>query len=148
MIAEILSIGTELLLGQIIDTNAAYLARVLGALGIDVYRKDLEPCRSRIDYALFIAFFPHLVAGPIQRPIVLLPQVIKARTIRWDQVNAGLFLVAWELMSLFAYFLVIHDRKSAEARRAGNRHAAIATTVNAPATAAKVDITIESSETD
>lgn len=40
MIAEILSIGTELLLGQIVDTNAAYLARTLAALGIDVYRKE------------------------------------------------------------------------------------------------------------
>src|SRR5438477_2746649 len=41
MTAEILSIGTELLLGQIVDTNAAYLARVLSALGIDVYRKEV-----------------------------------------------------------------------------------------------------------
>src|SRR5947208_187121 len=40
MTAEILSIGTELLLGQIVDTNAAYLARALAALGIDVYRKE------------------------------------------------------------------------------------------------------------
>ncbi len=39
MVAEILSIGTELLLGQIVDTNAAYLARTLAALGIDVYHR-------------------------------------------------------------------------------------------------------------
>jgi len=39
MKAEIIMIGTELLLGQIVDTNAAYLARQLAALGIDVYRK-------------------------------------------------------------------------------------------------------------
>jgi nicotinamide-nucleotide amidase len=39
MVAEILSVGTELLLGQIVDTNAAYLGRMLGALGIDLYRK-------------------------------------------------------------------------------------------------------------
>jgi len=37
--AEILSVGTELLLGQIVDTNAAYLARVLSDLGISVYRR-------------------------------------------------------------------------------------------------------------
>jgi nicotinamide-nucleotide amidase len=37
--AEILSVGTELLLGQIVDTNAAYLARVLSELGISVYRR-------------------------------------------------------------------------------------------------------------
>lgn len=39
MRAEILSVGTELLLGQIVDTNAAYLARVLSDLGISVYRR-------------------------------------------------------------------------------------------------------------
>ena len=39
MVAEVLSIGTELLLGQIVDTNAAYLARILSALGIDLYHK-------------------------------------------------------------------------------------------------------------
>lgn len=39
MRAEIVSVGTELLLGQIVDTNAAYLARVLSELGIPVYRR-------------------------------------------------------------------------------------------------------------
>lgn len=39
MRAEILSIGTELLLGQIIDTNAAYISETLASLGIDVYRR-------------------------------------------------------------------------------------------------------------
>lgn len=39
MRAEIISVGTELLLGQIVDTNASYLARTLAALGIDLYTK-------------------------------------------------------------------------------------------------------------
>src|SRR5215213_11956043 len=37
MRAEIISIGTELLLGEIIDTNAAWLAQQLAAIGVDVY---------------------------------------------------------------------------------------------------------------
>lgn len=40
MRAEIVMIGTELLLGQIVDTNASYLARQLAGLGIDLYRKS------------------------------------------------------------------------------------------------------------
>jgi len=40
MRAEILSVGTELLLGEITDTNAAYIARELAALGIDVFFKQ------------------------------------------------------------------------------------------------------------
>lgn len=39
MQAEIITIGTELLLGQIVDTNAAYLAEHLAAIGLNVYRK-------------------------------------------------------------------------------------------------------------
>ncbi|HEU4797656.1 MAG TPA: competence/damage-inducible protein A, partial [bacterium] len=40
MRAEIISVGTELLLGQIVDTNAAYIARELAELGIDIYFKQ------------------------------------------------------------------------------------------------------------
>lgn len=40
MIAEIVSVGTELLLGQITDTNASYLGRTLAGLGIDLYYKS------------------------------------------------------------------------------------------------------------
>ncbi len=60
---------------------------------IDVYRRDLEPTKSPLDYGLFIVFFPHLVAGPIQRPEILLPQVIKKRTVTWDQVTSGVYLI-------------------------------------------------------
>ena len=33
----------------------------------DVYRREIPPCRSLLDFSLFVAFFPHLVAGPIMR---------------------------------------------------------------------------------
>ena len=39
MVAEVISIGTELLLGQIVDTDAAYLARTLSGLGVNVYHR-------------------------------------------------------------------------------------------------------------
>jgi D-alanyl-lipoteichoic acid acyltransferase DltB (MBOAT superfamily) len=61
---------------------------------VDVYHRKLEPAESFIDYALFISFFPHLVAGPIQRPQHLLPQVQKPR--HWDGESffSGLMLIA------------------------------------------------------
>ena len=46
---------------------------------VDVYYRKLEPAESLESYALFISFFPHLVAGPIQRPSHLLPQVQRVR---------------------------------------------------------------------
>jgi alginate O-acetyltransferase complex protein AlgI len=60
---------------------------------VDVYNGKLEPSRSFHEYALFISLFPHLIAGPIQRPSHLLPQVQKPRV--WDRVAAfdGLMLI-------------------------------------------------------
>jgi alginate O-acetyltransferase complex protein AlgI len=42
---------------------------------IDVYRGDLAPCRSLLDYAMFATFFPELIAGPIVRASIFLPQM-------------------------------------------------------------------------
>ncbi len=42
---------------------------------IDVYRKEIQPCRSWLDYVTFVTFFPELIAGPIVRASVFLPQM-------------------------------------------------------------------------
>jgi D-alanyl-lipoteichoic acid acyltransferase DltB (MBOAT superfamily) len=46
---------------------------------VDVYEGKLPASRSFLDYGLFIRGFPHLIAGPIQRPLRLLPQVRRPR---------------------------------------------------------------------
>ncbi len=60
---------------------------------VDVYSGKLPPSRSFLDYGLFISLFPHLIAGPIQRPSHLLPQVQRPR--HWDskKVLDGLLLI-------------------------------------------------------
>jgi alginate O-acetyltransferase complex protein AlgI len=60
---------------------------------VDVYRRDIEPTRHPLDFAVFIAYFPHLVAGPILRAGSLLPQIAAPRVIRRADVSAGLWLV-------------------------------------------------------
>lgn len=64
---------------------------------IDTYRKDIEPTRDFIGFACFVAFFPQLVAGPIERSKELLPQMTTPR--RWDYACAveGLREVLWGL---------------------------------------------------
>lgn len=62
---------------------------------IDIYRKKLEPTKDFITFALFVSYFPQLVAGPIERAINLLPQLGKRRTITMEQVKAALFLITW-----------------------------------------------------
>ena len=52
---------------------------------IDVYRGKLKATESVIDFALFVAYFPHLVAGPILRATALLPQLSRPRQLHWEQ---------------------------------------------------------------
>jgi alginate O-acetyltransferase complex protein AlgI len=64
---------------------------------IDVYRGDIEPAANFIDVALFVSYFPHLVAGPVLRAPLLLPQIQKPRTISRQQIIEGAWLIAWGL---------------------------------------------------
>ena len=60
---------------------------------VDVYNRRLEPAESLVDYALFVSLFPHLIAGPIQRPGHLLPQVQRPREFNAEQFFNGIFLI-------------------------------------------------------
>ncbi|HWB93897.1 MAG TPA: MBOAT family O-acyltransferase [Puia sp.] len=62
---------------------------------IDIYRNKLEPVKSFVEYALFVSFFPLLVAGPIERATHLLPQVRQPRTFQRLQAVQGLRLMLW-----------------------------------------------------
>ena len=53
---------------------------------IDVYRGDVQPERNFFFYALFVSFFPQLVAGPIERPGNLIPQLREKH--KWSSENA------------------------------------------------------------
>jgi D-alanyl-lipoteichoic acid acyltransferase DltB (MBOAT superfamily) len=64
---------------------------------IDIYRKEIPATRNFFDFALFVAFFPQLVAGPIERAKSLLPQIQSHRVITYDQVSRGSFLILWGL---------------------------------------------------
>ena len=62
---------------------------------IDVYRRDIVPTTHLADFALFVAYFPHLVAGPILRASLLIPQIERPRTITREQTVEGLWLIGW-----------------------------------------------------
>lgn len=64
---------------------------------VDVYYRRLKAAQSLTDYALFICLFPHLIAGPIQRPSHLLPQVQRERTFDADKFFGGLMLIVFGL---------------------------------------------------
>jgi D-alanyl-lipoteichoic acid acyltransferase DltB (MBOAT superfamily) len=64
---------------------------------IDVYRKDIKPTKNLLEFATFVSFFPHLVAGPIMRPTTLLPQIASPRKFKLDQFYDGAYLIFWGL---------------------------------------------------
>ena len=66
---------------------------------IDVYRKDLPAKKNFIEYALFVAFFPQLVAGPIERTKGLLSQLSDLdKKFKYEYLQNGVFLILYGLM--------------------------------------------------
>lgn len=59
---------------------------------IDIYRRDLKPTKDFLDFALFVAFFPQLVAGPIERARTLLPNIELPRVLSWEDFSRGAVL--------------------------------------------------------
>lgn len=85
-----------------------YIFQALGYL-IDVYRGDTEPERNLLRYALFVSFFPQLVAGPVERSGRLLKQlrdVDKMKLWNYDRIASGFVMMAWGLFQK----MVIADR--------------------------------------
>ncbi len=64
---------------------------------IDIYRRNLKPAKNILDFALFVTYFPQLVAGPIERAIHLLPQVLSPRKLDLDKFYQGCYLIFWGL---------------------------------------------------
>jgi alginate O-acetyltransferase complex protein AlgI len=73
---------------------------------VDIYRGDLPPEKNLGKYALFVSFFPQLVAGPIERSKNLITQIHEKHTFCYSEVKNGLLLMLWG----FFQKLVIADR--------------------------------------
>lgn len=72
----------------------------------DVYRNDIEPEKDFFKYALFVSFFPQLVAGPIEKSKDLVPQFKEEKKFSLDNIYKGTLLI----LVGFIYKLVISDR--------------------------------------
>ncbi len=65
---------------------------------VDVYQHKLVPVRNVFDLLLTLSFFPIILAGPIQRPISLLPQIQAPRIFKYPQVTDGLRQILWGIL--------------------------------------------------
>ena len=90
---------------------------------IDMYKKKSEPVKSFLNFALFVTFFPHLVAGPIVRPPQLVPQFESPRKADSRQLLQGLFLLSF---GLFMKVCLADAMLSASANAIFGAHAPLA----------------------
>ena len=81
------------LLGNHSSPGISFILFEAVAYIVDVYHRKQEPARSLVDYGLFISLFPHLIAGPIQRPSHLLRQVQNPRSFNPHTVFDGIMLI-------------------------------------------------------
>jgi D-alanyl-lipoteichoic acid acyltransferase DltB (MBOAT superfamily) len=61
---------------------------------IDVYRKKMEPVKNIIDFGFYVSFFPHLVAGPIVRASVFIPQIYKEYELSKFEFSHALYMIS------------------------------------------------------
>jgi alginate O-acetyltransferase complex protein AlgI len=90
------SLGLEvpaLTLGVVLPVGVSFYTFQELSYVVDVYRGDLKASKRFTDFALFVSFFPHLVAGPIMRATRLLPQIQQPRRVTWSGVQSGTWLI-------------------------------------------------------
>lgn len=73
---------------------------------VDVYKKRISVERNIVDYSLYIAFFPQLVAGPIERPEHFIHQLKEKHIVSFLKIRDGFVLILWGIFKK----IVIADR--------------------------------------
>lgn len=86
-------------LGLLLPVGISFYTFQAIGYSIDVYRRDIEPEHNLGIFALFVSFFPQLVAGPIERATHLLPQFKEKKVFSYDIFRNGLMIM------LFGFFL-------------------------------------------
>jgi len=81
------------LLSVVLPVGISFYTFQSMAYAIDVYRGDARPADRFLDYATYVAYFPQLVAGPIERAGHLLPQIVSPAKLTAERVNIGLMLL-------------------------------------------------------
>ena len=77
---------------------------------IDVYRKKMEPVRNIIDFGFYVSFFPHLVAGPIVRASVFIPQIYQEFRLSKHEFSHALYMISKGLIKkiIISNFIAIN----------------------------------------
>ena len=66
---------------------------------IEIHREHIEPCRNVMEFATYIAFFPTLLSGPIDRPNTFIPQLRKSHSLDYAQAVDGCRQILWGMFT-------------------------------------------------
>lgn len=69
---------------------------------LDIYQGKMKAETNYLDFALFVSYFPQLVAGPVERASALIPRIVKKRTVDFDMINRGIYLILLGFMKKVA----------------------------------------------
>lgn len=83
----------SILLNLVLPVGISFYTFQEMAYTIDVFRRSIRAQRNFLDFALFVGFFPQLVAGPIVRAVDMLPQITKPRIFRKEDLRQGLWFI-------------------------------------------------------
>jgi alginate O-acetyltransferase complex protein AlgI len=100
-LGSMLGLGDKLLpvLHLVLPVGISFYTFATMSYTLDVYLRRALPAQNLLDYALFVTFFPHLVAGPIMRPTELVPQFAQPRRATGQQLRFGLALMTLGLFN-------------------------------------------------
>jgi D-alanyl-lipoteichoic acid acyltransferase DltB (MBOAT superfamily) len=73
----------------ILPVGISFFTFQVSAYVVDIYRKKIQPTRDFVQFAVFVAFFAQLVAGPIERAKHLMPQFDRRRTVTLKDISTG-----------------------------------------------------------
>ena len=90
-------IPSALILNVVLPVGISFFTFQTMSYAIDVYRGNAAATSSLLEVAVYVSFFPQLVAGPIERGKHLLPQFQRIRTINSADFREGLWLIGWGL---------------------------------------------------
>lgn len=95
---QLFGVSTDsLLLRIILPVGISFYTFQALSYSIDVYRRKVEPTRDIVAFFAYVAFFPQLVAGPIERATNLLSQFLSNRKFNYDQAVDGMRQILWGL---------------------------------------------------
>ena len=87
----------KLLLHLILPVGISFYTFQALSYSIDIYRQKMQPTRDAVAFFAYIAFFPQLVAGPIERATNLLPQFLRKREFDYQTALDGARQILWGL---------------------------------------------------